>query len=70
MLVIFLWALIVFTVNTFLGCVVFASTDYEDQRMLAWFKSCPPSDKWWAQPLILNAWPIWLGFRIYESLRR
>ena len=52
--------------NTFLGAVVWASIDDDEQRLFAWFNSCPPQLAPFVQPLVLNAWPggLWFWWRI------
>ncbi len=57
-----LWSLCVLVLNTVLGAAVWTAIDDDKQRFLAWFKECPPSISFWAQPLALNAWPFAMWF--------
>ena len=53
-----LYAIIAFGVNAFIGAVVWAALDCEDERFYHWYKSCPPEIAWFAQPLVLTLWPV------------
>ena len=60
-----LWVLAGLTANTIIGAAVWASVDDNERRLLAWYRSCPVRASAWAQPLVLNAWPValWLWWR-------
>ena len=60
-----LWILGGVVCNMVVGAGVWASIDDKEQRMLRWYKDCPPQIAWLAQPLVLMAWPIglWLWCR-------
>ena len=46
--------------NTLLGAAVMSAIDDKQQRLFAWFDSCPPHLAPIVQPLVLNTWPIFL----------
>ena len=48
--------------NSLLGAVVWTLIDDSDRSYYRWFVSCPPRIAWFAQPLVLTAWPVGLWF--------
>lgn len=51
--------------NMAIGAGVWAAIDCKDHRFYHWYASCPEQLRFWAQPLVLTAWPVglWLWLR-------
>lgn len=56
------WIIGALIVNLVIGAAVWSLVDDESQRYLSWFKSCPARIAFFAQPLVLSAWPVGLWF--------
>jgi len=52
------WIIGATIVHMIVGAGVLAAIDDKAQRLLKWYKSCPPQIAWLAQPVALMAWPI------------
>lgn len=63
---ILLVSLLVASLNTLLGAVVWSACDFEDQRLWKWFRDAPGPEpiKVILQTLVLNAWPVAICVRI------
>lgn len=59
------YCLLAILVNAVIGAGVWAAIDHPDQRLYRWYHDCPKRIAWFAQPIVLSAWPVglWLWFR-------
>lgn len=64
--------LMLLLINTAIGALIWAIADhvFYSDRLLSWFKNCPPMIAWWAQPLVLNLWILWILWVIYKACIR
>ena len=60
------WVLVGIIANMAIGAGVYAALD-RDGDLFRWYKECPPSIAWFAQPLVLTLWPV--GAVLYWTRR-
>lgn len=59
----------VLAAHVFVGGIVWAAIDDQNKTLLAWYRSCPQRIAFWAQPLVLIAWPVALFLWCFSKWR-